>query len=123
MHIENEYYTLQSLHATDDGQALFHLALRPDCPVYRGHFPGHPVCPGVFNIQMIKECAERMLGRTSRLASIRQCRFTAVATPEACPQLDLRLTLTPSTEHAYTLAATLFDTQHTYIELKGELTL
>jgi 3-hydroxyacyl-[acyl-carrier-protein] dehydratase len=123
MRIENQYYLLKSLQAEEDGTTLFHLALKPDCDVYRGHFPGHPVCPGVLNIQMIKECAERMMDRPARLSHIRQCRLTAVATPEVCPELDLRITLASTSDTCRTLTATLFDSQRTYLELKGELTV
>ncbi|MGM9809608.1 MAG: hypothetical protein ACI30J_01905 [Paludibacteraceae bacterium] len=55
----NYYHILSSDITSDEG--MFRVALNADCEVYQGHFPGEPVCPGVCNIQMIKECAEIVL--------------------------------------------------------------
>ncbi len=54
------YYHILSSEITADA-GVFRVALNADCEVYQGHFPGEPVCPGVCNIQMIKECAEMLL--------------------------------------------------------------
>ena len=54
------YYHILSSEITADA-GVFRVALNADCEVYQGHFPGEPVCPGVCNIQMIKECTEMLL--------------------------------------------------------------
>lgn len=121
MKLENYYYELVSMHGDATG-GMFHIALRQDCDVYRGHFPSNPVCPGVCNIQVIKECAERLVEKELHIGSIRRCRLTAVATPSACPELDVKISLTP-TEAGYGITATVSDTGHTYVDYKGEMTL
>jgi 3-hydroxyacyl-[acyl-carrier-protein] dehydratase len=39
----------------------FTIKLNPDHPVYKGHFPGNPVVPGVCQVQMIKELTSLIL--------------------------------------------------------------
>ena len=39
------------------------LRLFPESPVYRGHFPGYPITPGVCLVQMALEAIEEMAGR------------------------------------------------------------
>ena len=39
------------------------LRLLPESPVYRGHFPGYPITPGVCLVQMALEVIEEMAGR------------------------------------------------------------
>ncbi len=121
MKLENNYYELISMHS-DGTSGVFHIALRPDCEVFRGHFPGNPVCPGVCNIQTIKECAERLTGQRLHIGSIRRCRLTAVATPATCPELEVRINLLP-TETGYDITATVSDTRRTYMDYKGEMTV
>ncbi|MFS2716174.1 beta-hydroxyacyl-ACP dehydratase [Bacteroides uniformis] len=87
MKLENNYYKLISMHS-DGTSGVFHLSLRLDCEVYRGHFPGNPVCPGVCNIQMIKECAERLTGQRLHISRIRRCRLTAVANSDGLSGID-----------------------------------
>lgn len=121
MKLEDNYYKLISMHC-DGMNGVFHIALRSDCDVYHGHFPGHPVCPGVCNIQTIKECAEHLTGKQLHIDSIRRCRLTAVVTPATCPELDIKIDLL-STKNGYGITAILSDAQRIYMEYKGEMTI
>lgn len=119
MKLENNYYELISMHS-DGMSGVFNLVLRPDCEVYRGHFPGNPVCPGVCNIQTIKECAERLAGKRLHIGSIRRCRLTSVATPSTCPEIAVKINLQPN-ETGYGITATISDAKRTYMDYKGEM--
>ncbi len=121
MHLENSYYKLISMQS-DGLSGVFHIALCPDCDVYRGHFPGNPVSPGVCNIQMVKECAEKLTGQPLQIIGIRRCRLTAVITPTTCIELDVKINLLP-TETGYNITSTVSDTERTYMDLKGEMTV
>ena len=121
MLLKNHYYKV--LHSETKGlDGVFHIALLPDCAVYRGHFPGDPVCPGVCNIEVIKECASRLVGKRLFLKSIKQCRLVALATPFACPELDVVVNLTP-TAQGFMVVAKIADASKTYLEYKGEMAL
>jgi 3-hydroxyacyl-[acyl-carrier-protein] dehydratase len=87
-----DFYDIMS-RREEGGETVFHVALRPDCKVYEGHFPGSPVAPGVCNIQMIRECAEAVAGRPLLISKIGQCRMTKLITPGEFPELDVRVTL------------------------------
>ena len=73
-----DYYKIKDFLQKEDGTALFQVVLLSDCEVYEGHFPGEPVSPGVCNIQMIKECAEKIVGKTLLLSNLQQCRLTTL---------------------------------------------
>ncbi|MCD8203317.1 MAG: beta-hydroxyacyl-ACP dehydratase [Prevotella sp.] len=121
MVLENYYYKLISMQS-NGLSGMFHIALCPDCDVYRGHFPDNPVSPGVCNIQTVKECAEKLTGQPLQVSSIRRCRLTAVITPATCPEMDIKINMTP-TESGYDITSTISDTERTYMELKGEMTV
>ncbi len=119
MLFENKYYKI--LDAKVDGlDAVYHIALLPDCDVYRGHFPGNPVSPGVCNIETIKECAMLLTGKRLQISTIKQCRLTAVASPALCPEVDVTLSLLP-TDNGFAVTARIADAERTYMEYKGEM--
>lgn len=107
---------------TDTDGGTFRIVLRQECGIYAGHFPGHPVCPGVCHIQIVKECAERLAGKKLHIGYIRQCRLTSVATPTICPELEIRIHLM-SAEAGYSIVATIADAERTYMKYKGEMTV
>lgn len=119
MKLEGYYYRIDSVER-DGESATFHVSLLADCDVYRGHFPGRPVCPGAFGIRLIKECAEKVVGRPLHFSEVRRCRLPALATPEACSSLTVTLSLVPAGTD-YDATASLADAAATYIDLKGRL--
>lgn len=120
MLLENKFYKVLSENRTDALTAEYCLSILPECTVYDGHFPGDPVCPGVCNIETIKECAMLLTGESLRYNSIKQCRLTALATPTVCPELKVQLNLSPS-ETGYGIQATISDENQVYMILKGQL--
>ena len=89
MLLENKFYRVLSKERESELSARFHLAILPECDVYDGHFPNEPVCPGVCNIETIKECCMLLCGESLRYSAIKQCRLTALATPPATATLFL----------------------------------
>jgi 3-hydroxyacyl-[acyl-carrier-protein] dehydratase len=88
----SDYYTVNRQRNEGD-TAVFEVSLNPASAVYRGHFPNQPVAPGVCNIQMIKECVERLTGRALRMSYLAQCRLTTLLTPQQYPDLQVRIRL------------------------------
>lgn len=119
MLLENRYYQLVS-QEIEDGKGLFHIRLLPECELYRGHFPGNPVCPGICNVELIKECAMLLTGKDLQIRTVTQCRLTALASPTACPELDVNVSALPAA-HGFQVKATISDAAKQYVDFKGEL--
>lgn len=119
MLLKDKYFTLKAMDKAD-GSAVCDIAILPDCDVYRGHFPGHPVCPGVCNIETVAELASLATGHRLSIGRIKRCRFTTVATPETTPEMKVSLAFTP-TETGYTVTATMADDKQQYMDFKGEM--
>ena len=113
------YYSIKNQQITEKG-ALFDVALLPECNVYEGHFPGMPVAPGVCNIQMIKECVERVTGKQLQLESIAQCKFTTLVTPQQHPELTIRIELVENEEKQIKVIASMGRDETEYMVFKGE---
>ncbi|MCR5394828.1 MAG: beta-hydroxyacyl-ACP dehydratase [Bacteroidales bacterium] len=124
MLLKDKYFEVKHEEHLNANEAVYLCRLKTDCDVYRGHFPGKPVSPGVCNIEMIRECAEMLTGQDLRIDTIKQCRLTAVASPSICPEVDVRVTVAriEGTDQ-YNIIATIADAERSYMELKGLLVI
>lgn len=111
------YFTLQDQQPQADGSILFTVKLNPDCEVYKGHFPGNPVCPGVCNLEMLKECVEHYAGKTLTISDIKQCRYTAIISPLTQSVLSFKAAIS-EVENGYAVQGTVYDDNATYIDIK-----
>ena len=63
------------------------IELNPGHVVYAGHFPGHPVTPGVIQLQIVHELLENHFGKNLRLITMPQCKFLKILNPKEILQL------------------------------------
>ena len=59
------------------------VRLLPESPVYRGHFPGYPITPGVCLVEIALELMEEMAGQAGkvRLVAAKNIKFTSPVLP------------------------------------------
>ena len=50
-----DLFTSIDNYLAQEGHYAFRVRLDASHPVYRGHFPGHPVLPGVCTLQLVRE--------------------------------------------------------------------
>lgn len=55
--------------------------------IYRAHFPGSPITPGVCLIQMAVEICATLEGKEFIVREVRDAKFFSPAVPEVCPRL------------------------------------
>lgn len=64
----------------DTGGAV--VRLLPDSPIYRAHFPGWPITPGVCLVQIALELMEEMAGQAGHdLVAAKSIKFTSPIIP------------------------------------------
>ena len=121
--MENNYYTVTGK-GKFEGEHIYNVRLNPTASIYRGHFPGNPVSPGVCNLRMIAECAADLTGRNLRIRKILRCRFLSVITPEKNSRLWIRLQVQELQDGngLYAVAAQITDGDKVCVDFKGELT-
>jgi len=116
-----EDYFHMDRYTEEEGIHIFEVTLDPACDVYRGHFPGKPISPGVCNIGMIRRCTEKVTGNHLRFTSIKQCRLTGLVTPSATPHLTVEIQISRTDADKTSLRAVIKDSEKSYMDLKGEL--
>ena len=59
--------------------------------VFMGHFPGNPVVPGVCSLQMIIECAGKVLGYPVKMINMPIVKFLEMIRPSSDKVLEMDL--------------------------------
>lgn len=115
----NDFYTIEAT-SGNENYGLYRIRLNPDALVYKGHFPGKPITPGVCNIQMMLECASRTIGFATAIQSIKRCRFLKPVIPTEGDCYDVEVKL-ERRDTVFGLEANLTDGTSTYVDFKGEI--
>ncbi|KAA2218937.1 MULTISPECIES: 3-hydroxyacyl-ACP dehydratase [Maribacter] len=72
------------------------VKLNKDHEIFEGHFPGHPVLPGVCVIQIIKELTEKSIEKKLLLSVASNVKFMAVINPEKNDTVEFEIELSQS---------------------------
>ncbi len=72
---------LEKTPSRDGNRLLATFRFRPDQAVFRGHFPGQPLLPGVFQIELTLVAFAAVLGRPCRLVAVRKAKFLKPVVP------------------------------------------
>ena len=74
-----------------DGTTIFEFRFGADDPVFAGHFPGRPILPGVFQLELVRVAAELVLKSTMAVCEIRKAKFQRPILPGETVRLALKL--------------------------------
>ena len=81
MRLTEGFFIIESINSSEGG---FETVLRtnPKHPIYKAHFPGNPITPGVCIIQAAGEMLELKLNRKLYLKTVKNVKFLSVIIPE-----------------------------------------
>jgi 3-hydroxymyristoyl/3-hydroxydecanoyl-(acyl carrier protein) dehydratase len=77
-------------HREADDAALFEFRFQEDDPVFAGHFPTHPLVPGVFQLEMTRAAAEWVLDCSLAVREISKAKFQRPILPGETVKLALK---------------------------------
>lgn len=92
--ILTDFYTLQSYEKTESGSFTAQISLNKDHDIFKGHFPGNPVTPGVCMMQIVKELTEEFTESSLFLKTASNVKFMAIINPFETPDLKIQLDIT-----------------------------
>ncbi len=90
MRLKNELYTIKEKSVTDS-EACYDIEVNPEHFIYKAHFPGEPITPGVCIIQIAQELLEDALGRTLRIVKVKNVKFLSIITPRQSMSVNYRI--------------------------------
>lgn len=101
-------YTTEAFNTNEEGITA-QIKLNPKHEIFKGHFPGKPIMPGVCMIQIIKELTERSLGKDLFLSIASNVKFMAIINPETDPSLIINIVFTELEDMVKIKSTTTFD--------------
>ena len=72
-----------------NGLPVFSIRLHPSHTIFKAHFPGSPIVPGVCQIQILSELMEMYSGKKLYLKEVKNIKFLSVLDPIQSPCLEV----------------------------------
>lgn len=86
-----DFYSVDKIDTISEGKYMASITLNKNHAIFKGHFPGNPVTPGVCMMQIIKELTESILNVSLTMVSTSNVKFMALINPEVNAKLTLDL--------------------------------
>jgi 3-hydroxyacyl-[acyl-carrier-protein] dehydratase len=87
--LQNKLYTCSL--GTENSSSNITVQFNKEHDIYKGHFPGKPVTPGVVLIQMVTELMQQCTGSSVKLKQITTSKFTHIHNPSDFPTINFQL--------------------------------
>ncbi len=91
----NDFFKINDLILTDD-ELVSNISLLPEHAIFKGHFPGNPVTPGVVQMQIVKEILETHFEKKLQMESMSRCKFLNILSPKQTKELAIKINIRES---------------------------
>src|SRR5690606_595147 len=121
MSILKAFYKVENLESAG-GNISALVKIDKEHSIFKGHFPNHPVMPGVCSMQIIKELAEKGLGLGLMLKTARNVKFMAIINPEENELVKFDLNIETLAENEFSIKATVSVDEKPALKFGGNFT-
>ena len=97
MKLINDFFEVLETSVSEVG-FITTIELNPGHIVYSGHFPGHPVTPGVIQMQIVHELLEKHFCKNLKLITMPQCKFLKILNPNETSRIVIHIELNRTDE-------------------------
>lgn len=119
MSLKDTFYTITSLQ-TEEGTIQAHLLLDANHAIFKGHFPGNPVTPGVVQVEILGELLSNALKQKVELKTMGNCKFLAVLNPNEHAAIDVKITHALTEENTHKVNAQFGAEGITFTKIQAE---
>jgi 3-hydroxyacyl-[acyl-carrier-protein] dehydratase len=117
--LANDLYKVIS-NQSDPGKLKARITFDKKHRIFNGHFPGHPVVPGVCMMQIVREVMELDQDKRLKIAVGNNLKFMNIIDPEQNAEVDVTVTYTQE-GNDYKINAMLLEGNVTFFKFKGVL--
>lgn len=118
MKLLNNFYRILETNSTENGLSVL-VKIDKEHSIFDGHFPNHPVTPGVCTIQIIKELSEEHLGKKLMLKMARNVKFMAIINPQQNEDVRFDLTIDTDENGDYSIKSTVLIDENPALKFGG----
>ena len=118
MKLLNDFYIILDSKSTENGISVM-VKIDKNHSIFQGHFPNHPVTPGVCTMQIIKELSEKHFGKELMLKTARNVKFMAIINPEENDEVKFDLSFEPVEEGEISIKAMVLMDENPALKFGG----
>lgn len=116
------FYNITDKQQAETGELIYTVRYNATHGVFKGHFPGQPVVPGVFTLQIVHELAEEATGKKLRLTKAGKIKFLNMVVPHIGTELVFKLKITGD-GNEYGVDATALFMNHPCLKINARYTV
>ncbi|MBN2275255.1 MAG: hypothetical protein JXR41_12270 [Bacteroidales bacterium] len=117
----NDLYAIENIQEDSVNQVLImRVKLNSSHEIFKGHFPGNPILPGVCTIQIVKELLSHHLKKNLMLKNAGTIKYIAFISPESNPVIDIELRLKDTEDELLSCKAKVFHEATVFCSFRGE---
>ncbi len=114
----DDIYKIDTFHS-EGNEVTATVIFNENHSLFAGHFPGNPIVPGVVQVQIIKNLAEKHLGRNLFLTQAKNIKFLSVISPLANPKVEITLLFGAIIVDDYPIQASIRSSSITFMKFSG----
>lgn len=115
----SELFKIASIDKTDNSAKAI-ILLDVSHPIFKGHFPGQPVVPGVCMMQMVEILLQRILNQPVSINKASTIKFLSVIDPSRNPEINLDLDYSIEQNNTIKITAKISKDEVVFFKFKGE---
>ncbi len=103
---DNFFYVIKREERCD--KQCFTIRLNGEHEIFKAHFPGEPITPGVCQLQMVVECAEQLLNTVLYVKEVKNIKYLSLMRPKENIEYVIELYGIEKENEEYRLKAVIY---------------
>lgn len=95
------------------------IVLDPGAEIFKGHFPGQPVLPGVCSVQMIGDILSGVFGTEIFINEVSSCKYLKIVDPVKEPVLNMEIDYIREADRIAVNASGAIENGEPYLKIKA----
>ena len=115
----NDFFNISSFKESAENVLIAEIILNPEHKIYKGHFPGNPVVPGVVSVQIINEVLSEHLSIKLMTSKAKSIKFTSMISPKINPILNISINYLKTEDENYKVNAQITFEETVFLKFNG----
>lgn len=111
-----DFFKIISINTTDN-ESFIELEINPLHPIFQGHFPGHPITPGVCVSQMAVDLFSHLMQQEFVMCKAKSVKFINIIKPTETPRVHYQLNWEQVAEGQYQMKALVYHEDITFAKI------
>jgi len=115
---KTNFYTLNKVTKNDDS-ICYVITINKNHSIFKGHFPGNPVTPGVAQMDIVKELVALTVEKEVKMQSMPSCKFLVILNPNENADVTVELKFMETEDGTNKVSAVIRDEANNFLKMIG----